>query len=73
MPIYEYHCHSCGADFELFLRGDATPACPGCQGREIERHMSVPARPAGAKAPLNVANLGPPKTGGCCGGGCGCH
>lgn len=76
MPIYEYHCPSCGKDFELFVRGETRLACPDCDSAKIERRMSVTARPAGgAGSPLNLSNLGPPKggSGGCGGGGCGCH
>ena len=76
MPIYEYHCPSCGKDFELFVRGETKLACTGCNSRKIERRMSLPARPAGSPGPAaDYGNLGPPKNGGggCGGGGCGCH
>ena len=40
MPIYEYECRGCGHQFEqLILTGD-TPACPQCQGVELERLLS---------------------------------
>jgi len=36
--------------------------------------MSLPARPAGGTGFADYTNLGPPKSGGGCGGGgCGCH
>ena len=76
MPIYEYHCPSCGKDFELFVRGEKRLACPGCDNQQIERRMSLPARPAGGSgSSMDFSSLGPPKTGGggCGGGGCGCH
>lgn len=76
MPIYEYHCPSCNADFELFVRGETKIACPSCESRKIERRMSLPARPAGGTGFADYTNLGPPKAGGgggCGGGGCGCH
>ncbi len=75
MPIYEYHCPDCHADFELFIRGETTVACPSCESRKIERRMSLPARPAGGTSFADYTNLGPPKSGGggCGGGGCGCH
>ena len=76
MPIYEYRCASCGKDFELFVRGEKKIACPGCESAQVERRMSLPARPMGGSgSEMDFSNLGPPKHGGggCGGGGCGCH
>jgi putative FmdB family regulatory protein len=74
MPIYEYHCPSCGKEFELLVRGETRVACPGCDSPKIERRMSVTARPAGGGSAMDLSNLGPPNGGGGCGGGgCGCH
>jgi putative FmdB family regulatory protein len=71
MPIYDYHCDGCGADFERLVRGDTIVACPKCEGRKVERRMSLPARRAGGgEAGPDLSRLGPPP-GGCCGGGCG--
>jgi putative FmdB family regulatory protein len=42
VPIYEYECTSCGERFELLARGSATPACPSCDGRDLERLLSLP-------------------------------
>jgi putative FmdB family regulatory protein len=45
MPIYEYRCSACGADFERLQRvSDATPACPTCGSRdEVARRVSLSA------------------------------
>jgi putative FmdB family regulatory protein len=40
MPIYEYECRGCGHQFEQFLRTGDTPACPSCQGVDLERLLS---------------------------------
>ena len=52
---------------------DTKVACPYCQGRKLERLMSLTARPAGAGKPADYSRLGPPPGGGCCGGGCHSH
>lgn len=41
MPIYEYHCRSCGRDFETLVRGSETPACSHCGGADLEKKLSV--------------------------------
>ena len=42
MPIYEYECRQCGHQFEcLMLPSSSTvPACPACNGQELERLLS---------------------------------
>jgi len=43
MPIFEYHCASCGKRFEnLQARADeASPPCPHCGAREVQRQLSA--------------------------------
>jgi putative FmdB family regulatory protein len=75
MPIYTYRCAACGTEFEQLVRSETRVACPGCQGRKLDRLMSLTARPAsaGRAASPDVSRLGPPAGGGCCGGGCHTH
>lgn len=73
MPIYDYHCPSCGTDFEQLVRNGTKIACPKCSGRKVERLMSVPARHGSAGKPADFSKLGPPPGGGCCGGACHSH
>jgi putative FmdB family regulatory protein len=42
MPIYEYECRGCGHQFEFLLlpTNTAPPACPSCQGQDLERVIS---------------------------------
>jgi putative FmdB family regulatory protein len=41
MPLYEFHCRSCGKDFSVALslaQYEAKAyACPGCKSRDAER------------------------------------
>jgi putative FmdB family regulatory protein len=40
MPLYSFHCASCGKDFEAFLRMRDVPAgasCPGCGGVTVDQ------------------------------------
>lgn len=43
MPIYDYRCTTCEAEFELFLRkeGDAAK-CPECGSDALEKQLSLP-------------------------------
>ena len=69
MPIYEYRCRGCGADFEKYVAAaGVTVACPACTSADISRKLSV----FGLRHDGPVASM-PSGGGGCCGGGCGCH
>ena len=37
MPIYDFRCRACGAEFEGLVRGASTPACPTCAAADPER------------------------------------
>ncbi|MBI2880597.1 MAG: zinc ribbon domain-containing protein [Candidatus Tectomicrobia bacterium] len=80
MPIYEYTCAGCGAEFEKLTlatageKGGPEVACPSCGSKRVSKRFStfgvktsyVPlAAPAGGKDRAGG--------GGCCGGFCGCH
>ena len=41
MPLYEYACRACGREFEALVRQGDTPACPSCQGHDLERLLSM--------------------------------
>lgn len=70
MPLYEYRCESCAADFELLIRSGDRPACPqrGTSER-LEKRLSVPAAPATSGSGLPMA--GSDAWGGCGKPGCG--
>lgn len=68
MPIYEYACTDCQETFELLVRGAEQPTCPKCEGRRLEKQLSVPSAPGNhvsGDLPL-AGNCGRPQ----CGSGC---
>ena len=42
MPLYEYTCSACGRRFErlVYNSSPATPACPTCHSRDVEKQYS---------------------------------
>ena len=73
MPIFDYQCNACERRFEALVRSDTRVACPSCGGVKVTKLLSVPAAPMGGGKETDYSCLGPPKSGGCCGGGCGGH
>jgi len=47
MPIYNYRCNACDAEFELLvpLSSETAPACPGCESTDLTRLLSRVAPP----------------------------
>ncbi|MEA3326991.1 MAG: zinc ribbon domain-containing protein [Chloroflexota bacterium] len=44
MPIYEYHCHDCKAEYELIRcikDADNHLTCTHCQGENVKRKLSL--------------------------------
>ncbi len=73
MPTYQYSCTDCGASFDQLVRASDVPACPFCESISLQRRMSAAAF-AGTSAKNSGAGLPMAGgSGGCCGGGCGCH
>ena len=69
MPIYEYVCMQCEAHFEELVRNGDAVACPDCAGSNVRKQLSVFAAHGSSVQPNSG---GAPRTGGCCGGSCGC-
>lgn len=44
MPVYQYHCQSCGHDFErterLSQHGRKSPPCPKCKSTKVEQVLT---------------------------------
>ena len=55
MPIYDYRCQSCGAEFEQLVRASTVPACPQCRSLALERAVSRIA-PAGKIEAIRMSN-----------------
>ncbi len=71
VPIYEYRCAACGADFEELVRGpSAAVACPTCGDERPERRLSTFAGSLGGAPSADYSRLGHhSRASGCCGGG----
>ena len=44
MPIFEYHCDECGADFEVLQRTREIkdlPKCPSCGAQNTKKRFSA--------------------------------
>ena len=41
MPLYEYTCRGCGAEFEALVRAGSFPSCPRCGGTDLEKRFSA--------------------------------
>jgi putative FmdB family regulatory protein len=73
MPLYEYSCRDCQAEFELLIRGSQTPQCPTCSGQQLEKLLSVPAAHSSSRElpvcrPMPAGGCGLPQCGqGTCG------
>jgi putative FmdB family regulatory protein len=41
MPVYEYVCRRCSAQFEELVFDGRTPQCPTCSAADVEKVLSV--------------------------------
>lgn len=55
MPLFDYHCPQCNADFELLVRASTVPACPQCGSTTLEKRVSRIA-PAGKIEAIRMSN-----------------
>jgi len=55
MPIYDFRCCACGAQFELLVRGPAQPVCPECLYDDPERLPSLTAPQGTIKTTITKA------------------
>jgi len=55
MPLYDYRCNACHAEFELLVRAGTVPACPQCAAADLQRAVSRIA-PAGKIEAIRASN-----------------
>ena len=72
MPIFEYLCKTCDSDFEALVHSGQTPACPSCEGVELEKKFSAfavsgPSTQLAAREPIGpCGTCGDPRGAGAC-------
>ena len=72
MPIYEYKCNACQAEFEELVSGqNDLPPCPKCGSDKVSKLMSACAVQTEGAGGGGMPDLGsmPPMGGGCGSGG----
>ena len=52
MPLFDFHCTACEADFEQLVRGDTVPVCKHCGSTAVERCVSLTSAQGTAKATI---------------------
>ncbi len=68
MPIYEYKCRKCGAEFEeLLRRADESVECPKCGSSELEKLFSKLGGVRGGNGSDDFGSSGPTCPTGTCG------
>jgi putative FmdB family regulatory protein len=71
MPLYEYRCLDCARQFETLVTASREPVCPQCEGRRLEKQLSVFAVSTGGRdaTPASGAcgTCGDPRGPGACG------
>jgi putative FmdB family regulatory protein len=75
MPLFDFRCKNCGAEFEALVLGSDRPCCPECGKNDLEKLMSTFA--VGGKGERDANTSGGSKSSGCAGcagGSCAsCH
>lgn len=63
MPIFEFRCQACGAEFEKLVFGNDEVECPDCHQKQVEKLMSA----CSAKVGYKFTATSNPKGGSCTG------
>ena len=72
MPLYEFICEECPADFEELMHGsEEIPSCPHCGSKHASRLISAPGPLAKGAFPFKISPPRPGLRNQCSGMGCG--
>lgn len=55
MPIHDFHCTACQAEFEQLVRSSTVPTCPHCGSTTLQRLVSRIA-PGGKIEAIRMSN-----------------
>lgn len=70
MPIFEYLCRDCHHEFEALVSADRPASCPQCQGKALDKQLSVFAVSTRSSTPAQAAgacgSCGDPRGPGSC-------
>jgi len=61
MPIYDYRCTECGAEFEKMVRlseADRTPLCPECGSPDTRKQITTFASPSSSSKNSTSSSCG---------------
>jgi putative FmdB family regulatory protein len=59
VPIYEFVCRKCKHTFETLVQDGEETECPHCQATQLERLLSLPARPVQSSEALSPCMADP--------------
>ncbi len=68
MPIHSYTCRACGESFSTLVRSSDVPNCPKCESVDLERELSLIAKPQSSGDSFGSCSAGDtpgPQCGGC--------
>lgn len=55
MPLHDFRCTACQAEFERLVRGTTAPTCPHCGSTALDKLVS-PLAPAGKIEAIRLSN-----------------
>ncbi|MCE4556830.1 FmdB family zinc ribbon protein [Roseateles cellulosilyticus] len=56
MPLFDFHCDSCQAEFERLVRGSEPPTCPQCGSAALTKLLVNALAPAGKIEAIRMSN-----------------